>query len=254
MARHGATGTPCREGKHAVRIGRGGRVTTLARHKYLLLLLTLVGILLVQSFAHPVVFVSEVLAPLSMLAVLLVVFTGRRQRTVALAVAAAAIAANVARFLPMPSEYHALQTAGAHGIRVLFPAFAVAVILRNIFAEKTIAGDQVLGAVCGYLLAGAAWAHIFVLAEILAPGSFSVGSELAKGFSGWHGRDALFYYFSLVTLTTMGYGDVTPVRAPATVLVTFEAIFAQFYLAVVVAQLVAMRLAQALEAKGPPSR
>jgi voltage-gated potassium channel len=64
----------------------------------------------------------------------------------------------------------------------------------------------------------------------------------------------LFYYFSLVTLTTMGYGDVAPVRPPATVLVTLEAIFGQFYLAVVVAQLVGLRLAQAFEPKVPPSR
>jgi hypothetical protein len=230
-------------------------VTTLRKHKYLIDLLALVSILLVQSFAHPIVVLSEVLAPLTMLAVLLVVFTGWRERMVAFAVAAAAITVNVVRFLPIPGgEYHALYTATYHGLRVLFPAFAVAVILRNIFAEKTIAVDQVLGAVCGYLLAGAAWAHVFVLAEILAPGSFSMSSELGKGFSGWHGRDALFYYFSLVTLTTMGYGDVTPVRAPATVLVTLEAIFAQFYLAVVVAQVVGLRLAQAFEAKNPPPR
>lgn len=54
-------------------------------HKYLLLLLTLVAILLVQSFAHPVAFVSEVLAPLSMLAVFLVVFRGWRERSVTFA-------------------------------------------------------------------------------------------------------------------------------------------------------------------------
>ena len=64
----------------------------------------------------------------------------------------------------------------------------------------------------------------------------------------------MFNYFSLVTLTTMGYGDVTPVRPPATALATLEAVFGQFYIAVVVAQLVGLRLAQAFGPKGPPSR
>ena len=57
----------------------------------------------------------------------------------------------------------------------------------------------------------------------------------------------MFNYFSLVTLTTMGYGDVTPVRAPATIFATLEAVFGQFYIAVLVAQLVGLRLAQALQ-------
>jgi hypothetical protein len=228
-------------------------VTTLRKHKYLILLLTLVSILLVKSFAHPMVVLSEVLAPLTMFAVFLVVFTSRWERTVAFAVGAAAMTVNVIRFLLIPGEYHVLHAVPHHGLHVLFLAFAVAVILRNIFAEKTIAVDQVLGAACGYLLAGGAWAHAFGLAEILVPGSFSMSSELDKRFSGWHGRDALFYYFSLATLTTMGYGDVTPVRAPATMLVILEAIFAQFYLAVVVAQIVGLRLAQAFGAKNPPS-
>ena len=57
----------------------------------------------------------------------------------------------------------------------------------------------------------------------------------------------MFNYFSLVTLTTMGYGDVTPARAPATMLATLEAVFGQFYIAVLVAQLVGLRLAQALQ-------
>ena len=60
-------------------------------------------------------------------------------------------------------------------------------------------------------------------------------------------------YFSLVTLTTMGYGDITPVRTPATALVTLEAVFGQFYIAVIVAQLVGMRMAKALEERAPPS-
>jgi len=229
-------------------------MATLQGSKYLILLLTLVGVLIVQSFPHPVVLVSKVLAPLSMLAIFLVVFKGRHERTVAFVVAAATIAVNLAQYLPIAGDYQVLQAAAHDGLLLVFPGFAVAVILRNIYAEKAITGDGVLGAVCGYLLAAAMWAHLYALTEILVPGSFSMSPELAKGLSGWRSREALLYYFSLVTLTTMGYGDVTPVRAPATVLVTLEAIFGQFYIAVVVAKLVGLQLAQAFEPKDPPPR
>jgi hypothetical protein len=71
--------------------------------------------------------------------------------------------------------------------------------------------------------------------------------EFATELEDWDRRFAVFNYFSLVTLTTMGYGDVTPARAPATMLATLEAVFGQFYIAVLVAQLVGLRLAQALQ-------
>jgi Ion channel len=228
-------------------------VTALRRHKYLLLLLTLVGILLVQSSWPSTAPARHVLAPLSMLASLLVVFTRRLERAVALTMTVVAIAVNWLRFLPAGEEYRVLAAVAYHGLRLVVPGFAVAVILRNIFAED-ITGDQVVGTVCGYLLAAAMWAHAYALIEMWVPGSFNMSPELRAGLSDEHGREALFYYFSLVTLTTMGYGDVSPVRAPATGLVTLEAVFGQFYIAVVVAQLVGLRLAQALAPKDPPAR
>ena len=228
-------------------------MAALYRHKYLILLLTLVAILVVQSLPGPPRLLSAVLAPVSILAVLLVVFRGRGERIVASAGAVAAIAVNWAEFLPLPDEYRVPQAVLHGALRVVVPGLAVGVILRNIFAEKAIAGDEVLGTVCGYLLAAGAWTHLYVLTEVLAPGAFSMAPALTKPLSG-PDREAVFYYFSLVTLTTMGYGDITPVRPPATVLATLEAVFGQFYIAVVVAQLVGLRLAQAFEPRRPPPR
>ena len=56
----------------------------------------------------------------------------------------------------------------------------------------------------------------------------------------------MFIYFSLTTLTTIGYGDVTPVAAAARSAAMFEGVFGQFYIAVVVAQLVGSKLAEAV--------
>jgi voltage-gated potassium channel len=221
------------------------------KRKYLILLVTLVAVLVWESSARRAVIgraASDVSVTLVALAVFLVVFQGWRQRTLALVAAAAATIFNWSRYLPLPESYRDWQTVGHHGLMVVFLAFAVAVILGNIFSSETISGDEVIGTVCGYLLAAAAWANAYAVTEVLVPGSFNPSTELQAYFHA-HGRAALLNYFSLVTLTTMGYGDITPARTPATVLAALEAVFGQFYIAVVVAELVGMRLAQAVRPK-----
>ena len=224
----------------------------LARHKYLLLLLALVAMLIWSSFAHrlpirPVV--TEVLAMVVLVTVFLVVFTRRRERTVALAIVVMAMALRWSRYIFPPQEGSILQPAVFHVLVAVFLALAVFVILHNIFAEKSVTRDQVLGTVCGYFIAGALWSHVYALVELAAPGSFALTPELAKQAMSWDGRVAIFNYFSLVTLTTMGYGDVTPLHGPATALAVIEVVFGQFYIAIVVAQLVGIQLAQSMRPK-----
>ncbi len=221
----------------------------LRKRKYLVLIVTLVGALLVRSFAHgenlhP--FVSDLLVTLILLSVFMVVFEQRLERTVALVGTLVAIAVMWSHHV-IPHEYHAMQGVVHYVLQGLLLGFAVVVILANVLSEKRVSVDEVLGAVCGYLLAGAFWANIYALTELALPGSFSMSHAFATELDDWNGRFAVLNYFSLVTLTTMGYGDVTPVRAPATIFATLEAVFGQFYIAVLVAQLVGLRLAQALQ-------
>jgi hypothetical protein len=49
----------------------------------------------------------------------------------------------------------------------------------------------VLGAVCGYLIAAAAWSNLFMLIEVFVPGSFSVGQRFGAQLDSWHGRIAV---------------------------------------------------------------
>ena len=102
-----------------------------------------------------------------------------------------------------------------------------------------------LGAACGYLLAGVAWSNLFQVCEIVYPGSFSFSTTIIGQPAAPQERAAVFNYFSFATLTTTGYGDITPLRGPATAFAMLETIFGQFYVAVLVAQLVGIRLAQA---------
>jgi len=103
------------------------------------------------------------------------------------------------------------------------------VILGDIFKKSAVGADDVLGAMGGYLMAGAAWSSLYALVDTLVPGSFVLSPAFVAQSSDWDGRTAMLNYFSIVTLTTMGYGDITPVRAPATAFAMFEAVFGQFY-------------------------
>jgi voltage-gated potassium channel len=216
------------------------------RRKYLILIVTSVVALLVNSSTHGLALrsvVANVLVTLVMLAVFLSVFAGRLERNVALAATVVSIAVTWSHHV-VPHEHQLAQAIVHHLLFMLFLGFAVVVILGNVLKQKLVTTDEVLGAVAGYLLAAASWANLYALTELLQPGSFSMSQEFAADLPDWHGRAAVFNYFSLVTLTTMGYGDITPARPPATVLATLEAIFGQFYIAIVVAQLVGLRMAQ----------
>ena len=225
------------------------------RRKYLVLILMLVGVLIVESSARRAVLgpiVSDLFLTLIALAVFFVVFQGRRERAIAFITAVAAMVMNWSRYVTLPQQYDLGRSFAHHGLMVLFLGYAVTVILRNILTRQDVTGDEVLGAICGYLLAAGVWANAYAMTDLLLPDAFSMTPAL-KDVSTWQGRTGVFNYFSLVTLTTMGYGDITPARPPATTFAMLEAVFGQFYMAVVVAQLVGLRLAQALVRKNPPS-
>lgn len=224
---------------------------TLRSHKYAILLAAIVVVTLVESFSHRLVlgpFVSDLAISTTELLVILIVFDRRVHRLVALIAFATSVAANWAHYV-LPLNYLEVPLRLIyHGAVLVLLGFAAIIILRNIFAQRVVRSDDVVGAVCGYLIAAAAWSNLFMLTEVFVPGSFSVGQGFGAQLDSWHGRIAVMNYVSLGSLTGVGSGEVVPVHPPATVLTTLEAVFGQFYIAVVVAQLVGARLSHA-----PPS-
>ena len=103
--------------------------------------------------------------------------------------------------------------------------------------------DRITGAICVYVLIGLAWAKVFETLDGVAPGRFRFPLD-----TDWVTPSPLRYrYFSLVTLATLGYGDVSPVTTLAGTLAWMEAITGQLYLAITVARLVALSVADSAE-------
>ncbi|MGA8052956.1 MAG: hypothetical protein WCA12_03700 [Burkholderiales bacterium] len=215
------------------------------RHKHGVLLLALLAVFLVESFPHRLLLgpvASDVLITAVLFLVFLVVFERRRNRLIALVAIITALGVDWARHVASLSTYETALALVYHAALLLMSGFATFVILRNIFQQRVVAADDVLGAACGYLLAAGAWSNLYSFTEILNPGSFSMGGLLDGQYSAWHWRLAVFNYVSLGTLTSVGSGVVSPVLPPATAFVPLESLFGQFYIAVVVAQLVGPHL------------
>lgn len=118
-----------------------------------------------------------------------------------------------------------------------FYLFVLVSIASHVFSREEVATDTLFGAACVYLLLGLVWTLAYTLLEQLQPGSFSfvVAPEFADAPMLFD-----FVYYSYVTLTTLGYGDITPVTAAAQRLAILEAITGVLFVALLVARLVGM--------------
>jgi hypothetical protein len=113
-------------------------------------------------------------------------------------------------------------------------------LAKAVFTSKRIKMDQVLGGVVLYLNIGLTFATIYALVEVLVPGSFHLADPLPERPL----HPSFFNYFSLVTLTTVGYGDIVPAQAVARALATLEAAIGQLYPAIILARLVSIEVTQ----------
>ncbi len=114
-----------------------------------------------------------------------------------------------------------------------FLLIAISFTLKQVAMETDISPNRLVGAVCVYLLLGVIWAVAYTMLEMISPGSFG-------GFTPLQGRgwDSEWLYFSFVTMTTLGYGDIQPLSATARALAYMQAVFGQLYVAILVAGLV----------------
>jgi hypothetical protein len=138
----------------------------------------------------------------------------------------------------------------------LFIGFLIWNLLRDLLVGDRSTGERVYGALCAYLFIGILFSLLFTHMEFRSPGSFLLHGRAISGASESEAELLpTFTYYSFVTLTTLGYGDIAPATTHARTLAWLEALVGQLYLAVMVATLVGIRVSEGLRAGagcGPP--
>ena len=121
-------------------------------------------------------------------------------------------------------------------------------MLASVLRAERVTGIKVYSAIAVYLMIGFFWGGLYALLDFLQPGSFSgTALNMTPGYEPYLQRydTATSIYLSFVTLTTLGFGDVTPTTVQARTLVWVEALVGQLYLAVLVARLVSLQITHA---------
>jgi hypothetical protein len=121
----------------------------------------------------------------------------------------------------------------------IYLLFSIIVLAAFIFGAVRVGREVIYVSIIIYLLISIIWAYFFATLEAFVPGSFSMPfdtSQSDKFF--WH------LYFSQITITTLGYGDITPLNTKAAALASTEAVIGQIYLVVIVAWLVGTHVSQ----------
>jgi hypothetical protein len=174
-----------------------------------------------------------------------VLAVGHRRRTLVLAVVLVAPAL-VARWFSLfwgdavPVEFYLVPA-------LIFIGFVMLQFLYFILRAPRVNSEVLCAGIAGYLLLGIIWMFAYILVARVHPGSFSynVGPPPAHSLASF---DA--FYFSFITLSTVGYGDITPLSHIARTLAMTEAMTGTLYMAVLISRLVALYTSQGSEMSG----
>ena len=118
--------------------------------------------------------------------------------------------------------------------------FFACAILSYVLGSGKVTSDKIYGAICVYLLFGYAWTFAYSLIEEVQPGSFT--SLTSIDAHDLVGRVMQMRYFSFVSLTSVGYGDIVPHSQLARTMALLEAMFGQFYLVALIGRLVGLQI------------
>ena len=132
-------------------------------------------------------------------------------------------------------EEHMLMASAV--LQAMFLSYISLLIVLFIFRAPVVTRDVVAAALVVYLFSAMLFAKLYLILELAYPGSFSVAHDTIRDNPG------ILKYFSMVTLSTLGYGDLSPINDKSQTLASMEAIFGQLYLAVLIARLVGIQAA-----------
>jgi hypothetical protein len=199
---------------------------TLYENRFLLFLLSILLLLIAYPFSDQVAQRESVLRPAFTLVIITGIHAMHRNRGLLVLAMIIGIPAILARWIlsdiatGTPELYTLLFS-------MLFFSLLCLFLLSAVLGTSRITRDTVFGAIGIYLTLGITWALSYQYVETLIPGALqNVHNEMS------------YLYFSFVTLTTLGYGDITPLIPVTQSMAIFEAVTGQLYLAVLIARLV----------------
>jgi ion channel len=192
------------------------------------------GVLILNILISPFVdrlqsgaLIETMLMTLVLLFAVLSIAGGQRALVGVVLVAPAALGEWLNYLRPEISIYVMTRGAG-----LLFIGFVVIQLLRFIVYAPRVDSEVLCAAVAGYLLSGLAWSLAYSLLGRLV---FTLGPKSDQSMNVFTGL-----YFSFITLSTVGYGDIVPVSSVARMLAIVEAMFGMFYMTLLIARLVSL--------------
>ncbi|MFT7680449.1 MAG: hypothetical protein ACI8QC_004455 [Planctomycetota bacterium] len=178
---------------------------------------------------------------------------GPRLRWIARTLAVFAICAGIAGLAcyQLRQTNHAWVFALFDGLTLLFLALATGVTMVDVFLRETLDTDHLMGAACVYILLALTFAYALPVIDFLSTDPILAHMDpthLRPTDPG--GSRAEYLYFSFVTLSTLGYGDLVPASLAGRLVASMEAIVGQLFLTILVARLIGLHL---MRANGRPS-
>jgi hypothetical protein len=212
------------------------------------MLFAILALMLVQPLFASHAFAQTLLTMMLAAVLLSAVYAFRASKIYFVAATALMVPTFVARFA-LAFTFNWTVELLATVLSALFLLVTVVALVSRLFSVRSVTLDMISAAVCAYLLMGIAWGFLFAAVELVHPNSFSAAllpsgpSSAAPLFRSFH----TFVYYSFVTLTTTGYGDIVPVSDPARILSILEAVVGTLYIAILISRLVSLELARSMK-------
>jgi hypothetical protein len=206
--------------------------------------LLLIGLLLFVGL-HPLMlggFVSRILGGLLIMGVLIAgtiaASSSPWQRSISATLGLITLGVQIGWLVTRNTDFEIVLMA----VFAIFCFYTAAIILRHVLAFGPLYADRVHAALSVYILLAMGWAGAYGMLEVLAPNSFSIPSTFGHVAADPQGMNllAVMFHLSIATLTSTGYGDITPVAPFARSLAALEQLIGVFYIAVLISRLISL--------------
>ena len=209
-------------------------------HRFAVLFVLLFCVLLIPPYFEDSLWMAEVWHGLFTLVLLWALYTVVGSRRVLILASIVLIPTIASTWLAGPEQVRQMAYLDNFTNIVYFGLICI-FLARYIFTTRRVTQEVIFAAMCFYMILAVLWAAIYTNLELFYGDAFMFQGQLAEQVGV--DLDNLFQhmiYYSFVTLSTLGYGDIVPVHRVAQNWATMEAMIGQFFIAIVMARLVSI--------------